>query len=75
MKIREYLGVSKTIYGDYFREIGAAHSFSVALIKFVLVIVTLPISFPVMLGIIHLIDTGNEETYRQLKDGNGEGKL
>ena len=68
--LREYLGVAKTIYGDYFREIKEVDSFLLALIKFVLVIITLPISFPVMIAIIHLVDTGNSELYDQMKNGN-----
>jgi len=41
----------------------------VALLRFVLVIITLPASLPIMLAIIHLIDTGNTEIYKQMKDG------
>ena len=67
--ITEHLGVAKTIYGDYLREVGKEEHFMVALLRFVLVIISLPASLPIMLAIIHLIDTGNTEIYKQMKDG------
>jgi len=69
MIILEYLGVAKTLYGDYLREVGKEEYLLVSVVRFVLVIVTLPLTLPVMIAIIHLINTGNEEIYKQMKDG------
>ena len=66
----EYLGVAKTLYGDYFREIRKENSFIVALIKFVLVVSTLLFTLPVMLVIIHLINAGNKQIYDDMKKEN-----
>ena len=65
----EYLGVAKTLYGDYLREVGKEEHFLVSVVRFVLVILNLPLTLPVMIAIIHLINTGNEEIYKQMKDG------
>ena len=69
MIILEYLGVAKTLYGDYLREVGREEYLLVSVVRFVLVVVTLPFTLPVMIAIIHLINTGNEEIYKQMKDG------
>ena len=69
MIILEYLGVAKTLYGDYLREVGKEEYLLVSVVRFVLVILTLPLTLPVMIAIIHLINTGNEEIYKQMKDG------
>ena len=67
MIILEYLGVARTLYGDYLREVGREEHLLVSVVRFVLVISTLPLTLPVMIAIIHLINTGNEEIYEQMK--------